>query len=401
MASQPTMTIDERLSAGWELCKRGWELCKRHPILSFFPSVVGVLIYIPPLFLLFTAPLYAVACYMTSKSKRGEKPRIRDIFKELHRYWGALLLWLFLIALIMLCTMMISRWITLLAWTILMLVFPPLIDERKDIGSAPDPALKTVFTWENWARFWLYGLMIPLVSFRFFLFDLGFFLQWQAPGLLLGLCTTVPFAVCIRVIAYGDTFKPPERFQQEHPEPSQEGPFTTEYIGPIARIHELHNQIIEQIRSANDRVKPLLEGSIEYIDNVFGKAVHLSQHLQQIGNYLETTNMQRLQTEKTQITRRLAAAPNTTVSAQYEEALRALEERIENHRKLEELSKQIDARLLTIRISLDNTLGKIIQIKTTEISNARLESHNVSEALQGLQIEIDVLLESLDEMSNT
>ena len=400
MASQPTMTIDERLSAGWELCKRGWELCKRHPILSFFPSVVGVLIYIPPLFLLFTAPLYAVACYMTSKSKRGEKPRIRDIFKGFHRYWGALLLWLFLIALIMLCTMMISRWITLLAWAILMLVFPPLIDERKDIGSVLGTALKTVFTWENWARFWLYGLMIPLVSFRFFLFDLGFFLQWQAPGLLLGLCTTVPFAVCIRVIAYGDTFKPAERFQQESPEPSQEAPFTTEYIGPIARIHELHNQIIEQIRSANNRVKPLLKGSIEYIDNVFEKAVHLSRHLRQIDNYLETTNMQRLQTEKRDITRRLRETPNTTVSAQYEEALRALEERIENHGKLEALRVQIDARLMTIRISLDNTLGKIIQIKTTEVSNARLESHNVSEALQGLQIEIDVLLESLDEMSN-
>ena len=398
MASQPTITIDERLSAGWGLCKRGWELCKRHPILSFFPSVVGALIYIPLPFLLFAAPLYAVACYMTSKSKRGEKPRIRDIFKELHRYWGALLIWLFLIALIMLCTIIISRWITLLAWAILMLVFPPLIDERKDIGSALGPALKTVFTWEHWARFWLYGLMIPLVSFRFFLFDLSFFLRWQAPGLLLGLCTTVPLAVCIRAIAYGDTFKPAERFQQERPEPSQEAPFTTEYIGPIARIHELHNQIIEQIRSANDRVKPLLESSIEYIDNVFGKAVQLSQHLQQIDNYLETTNMQRLQTEKIDITRRLAGAPNTTVSAQYEEALHALEERIENHGKLEALRKQIDARLMTIRISLDNTLAKIIQIKTTEISNARLESHNVSEALQDLQIEIDTLLETLDEI---
>ena len=67
MASQPTMTIDERLSAGWGLCKRGWELCKRHPILSFLPSVVGAFIYIPLPFLFFAAPLYAVACYMTSK----------------------------------------------------------------------------------------------------------------------------------------------------------------------------------------------------------------------------------------------------------------------------------------------------------------------------------------------
>ena len=401
MASQPTVTIEERLSAGWELWKRGWELCRQHQVLSVVPSVVGAFIYISPGFLFFAAPLYAVACYMTVKSKRGEAPRMRDIFKEFHQYWGALCLWLFLIALILLCTTTIgfrliplgitrdSFWLIPLVWAILMLVFPPLTDEREAVGSALGAAFKIVFTWKNWARFWLYGLIIPLVS------CVGIF------GIFFGLLITIPLAVCIRVIIYGDTFEPAERLQQERTEPSQGAPFTTEYIGPIARIHELRNQIFEQIRSANDSVKPMLEGSIEYIDNVFWKAVHLSQHLRQIDDYLETTNMQRLQTEKIDITRKLTDAPNTAVSDQYEEALRALDERIENHGRLEELSKQIDARLMTIRISLDNTLAKIIQIKTTEISNARLESHNVSEALQDLQIEINALLESLDERSGT
>ena len=383
MASQPRVTIEQWFT-------EGWKLYKRHPVTFFFASLLGALICIPPAFLFFAAPLYAGLYYMALKAMRGEKPRIRDMFRGFHRYWGALFLWwLFLIAFIVLCTTAVGILVTPLLWAISMLAFPLLIDERKGVGAAFGVALKVVFTWENCARFWLYGLIVPLVSL---LGVLGFFF---------GLFITFPLAVCIQVIAYRDLFKPEEAFQQEVLEPWQEYPFKlkAKYIGPISRIRELRNQIFEQIHSADDGVKPLLEGSIEHIDNVFAKAAHLSHRLQQIDDYLETTSMQTLHNEKTEITRKLAESPNVAVYAQYEEALQTLEERIENHGRLEELGKQIDARLTTIRVSLDNTHAKIIRIRTTEISNAYFESDDVSRALRDLQIEMDALLKSLDEMS--
>ena len=51
------------------------------------------IISIPLLMILF-GPLYAGLCFMGLKSMRGEKPRIRDIFKGFERFWGALFLWL-------------------------------------------------------------------------------------------------------------------------------------------------------------------------------------------------------------------------------------------------------------------------------------------------------------------
>ena len=385
MASQPIVTTEQWFT-------EGWKLYKRHPVTFFFASLLGALICIPPAFLFFAAPLYAGLYYMALKAMRGEKPRIRDMFKGFHRYWGALFLWwLFLIAFIALCTTAVGILVTPLLWAISMLAFPLLIDERKGVGAAFGAAFKAVFTWRNCARLWLYGLLVPLVSL---LGVLGFFF---------GLFITFPLAVCVQVIAYRDIFKPEEAFQQEVLEPWQEYPFKlkAKYIGPISRIRELRNQIFEQIHSADDSVKPLLEGSIEHIDNVFAKAAHLSHRLQQIDDYLETTSMQTLHNEKTEITRKLAESPNVAVYAQYEEALQTLEERIENHGQLEELRKQIDARLTTIRVSLDNTHAKIIRIRTTEISNAYFESDDVSRPLRDLQIEMDALLKSLDEMSET
>lgn len=414
MASQPIVTIEQWFT-------EGWKLYKRHPVIFFFASLLGTLICIPPMallfavplrvdshlvpflfvsslgvlpmtFLFFAAPFYAGLHYMALKSMRGEKPRIRDIFKGFHRYWGALFLWwLSLIAFIVLCTTGIGILVTPLIWTISMLAFPLLIDERKDVSSAFGAAFKTVFTWKNCARFWLYGLVVPLVSC---LGVLGFFF---------GLFITVPLAVCVQVVAYRDIFKPEEACQQEVLEPWQEYPFTlkAKYIGPISRVRELRNQIFEQIHSADDSVKSLLEGSIEHIDNVFEKAAHLSHRLQQIDGYLETTSMQTLHVEKTEITRKLAESPNAAVYAQYEEALQTLEERIENHARLEELREQINARLTTIRVSLENTHAKIVRIRTTEISNVQLESDDVSKALRDLQIEVDALLKSLDEMAET
>ena len=385
MASQPTVTIEQWFT-------EGWKLYKRHPVTFFFASLLGVLICIPPAFLFFAGPLYAGLYYIALKAMCGEKPRVRDIFKGFHRYWGALFLWwLSLIAFIVLCTTGIGILVAPLLWAIVLLSFPLLIDERKGVGSAFGAALKTVFTWKNWARFWLYGLIVPVVSC---LGALGFFF---------GLFITVPLAVCVQVIAYRDIFKPEEAFQQEVHEPWREYPFKlkAKYVGPISRIHELRNQIFEQIHSADDSVKTLLEGSIEHIDNVFAKAADLSHRLQQIDDYLETTTMQALHIEKTEITRKLAESPNAAVYAQYEEALQTLEERIENHGRLEELGKQIDARLTTIRVSLDNTHAKIVRIRTTDISYAHLESDDVSRALRDLQIEMDALLKSLDEMSGT
>lgn len=383
MANRPTVTIEQWFT-------EGWKLYKRHPVTFFFASLLGVLICTPPAFLFFAAPLYAGLYYMALKVMRGEKPRIRDIFKGFRRYWGALFLWwLSLISFIVLCTTGIGILVAPLVWAISMLAFPLLIDERKGVGSAFGTALKTVFTWKNCARSWLYGLAVPLVSC---LGVLGFFF---------GLFITVPLAVCVQVIAYRDLFRPEEAFQQEVLEPWQEYPFKlkAKYIGPVSRIRDIRNQIFEQIHSANDSVKSLLEGSIEHIDNVFAKAAHLIHRQQQLDDYLETTNMQTLHNEKIEITRKLAESPNAAVYAQYEEALHTLEERIENHGRLEELKQQIDARLMTIRVSLDNTHAKIIRIRTTEISNAHLESDDVSKALRDLQLEMDALLKSLDEMS--
>ncbi len=383
MANQPTVTIEQ-----WFI--EGWKLYKQQPVAFFFASFIGALICIPPAFLFFAAPFYAGLYYMALKSMRGEKVRIRDIFTGFHRYWAAVFLWwLFLIAFIVLCTTAIGILVTPLLWAISMLAFPLLLDERKNVGSAFGAAFKTVFTWKNCARFWLYGLVVPFVAC---LGVLGFFF---------GLFITVPLAVCIQVIAYRDIFTPDEAFQQEVLEPWQGYPFKlkAKYIGPISQIRELRNQIFEQIHAANDSVKPLLEDSIEHIDNVCTKAAHLSGHLRQIDTYLETTNMQTLHTEKIEITRKLAESPNIAIYAQYEEVLHALEERIENRGRLEELKEQIDARLMMIRASLDNTHAKIIRIKTAEISNAHLESDDVSRALQNLQIEIDALLKSLNEVS--
>ena len=417
MASQPTVTIEQWFT-------EGWDLYKQHPATFSLASFVGMLICIPLAFLfsailriipfffvdilqsamvlLFTAPVYAGLYYMALKTMRGEEPRIPDIFEGFRRYWEVLLPWglLCLIAFIVLSTTAIGILIVPLLWTTAMLAFLLLIDKGQSVGAAFNTAFSTVFTftrqdWQeslkNWGRFWLYGLALGLVSC---VGILGFFV---------GLFVTVPLAVCVQVIAYRDIFNHDAFFRQGGREPQQEYPFTpkAQNIGPISQIRDICNQILEQIGSASDEVKSLLEDSIETVDNVFAKADRLSQRLQEIDAYLKTTNMQTLQTEKIEITGKREEAPNAAIAAQYEEALQTLEERIENHRRLEELREQINAQLVTIRVSLGNMQAKIIRIKTTEISNAFLESDNVSETLQSLQIETDVLLDSLDEMAET
>ena len=270
-----------------------------------------------------------------------------------------------------------------------MLALPLLIDQKLGVSAAFSTTFKTILTWRNFWRFWLYGLALTFIS------CIG------TVGFLFGLLITIPFTVCVQVVAYRDIFKPAEAFQAETTGPWQEYPFKlkAQYIRPISRIRELRDRIFEEIEVANESVKPLLEPSVEHIDGVFSKAADLIRRLQDIEGYLQTTDSGGLHSEKSEIQSKVATASNVRVILQYEEALKAVEERITNHEQLETLAAQIHAQLTTIRVSLDNTLAKIIRIKTTEVSNARFESDDVSEELRNLRIDMDALLGSLDEMA--
>ena len=361
-------------------------------------------------------PAYAGLHYLVLRSIHGDKPRIRDVFKGLRRYSASLVLWwlIYLVPLIVLCITrlgfsvaplpsLIGLVVAPLLSAVGLVAFPLLIDKQQNVAAAYSSALKAVFTfrWENWTGslktlggFWVYGWFVLLVG------HIGIWI-------VIGIFFTLPLAVCAQVFAYKEIFTPDSEFQQEMRAPQQPQP---EYSATskakvkakdtrlLSQIRELRDQISEQIHSANDNVKSLLEDSIEAVDNVFERAERLSQRLQEIDVYFRTSNTQTLDDEKTDIMRKQAAAPNAAVSAQYEAALRTLEERLQNHKRLGALREEINAQLVTIRVSLGNMQAKIIRIKTTEISNARLESDDVSGTLHNLQVETDALLESLDEI---
>jgi len=280
-------------------------------------------------------------------------------------------------------------------WALSMLAFPLLIDKQLSVGAAFQTAFRTVFAWDGFAtslkryvQFWLYGLAMVVVGF------MGIF------GFGIGLLITLPFAVCAQVIAYRDIFVPQEAFRAEAAEPWFQYPFKLDerYAGPIARLRELRDRIFAQINSANKAVKTLLENTVEHLNAVFARAAELLYKLQEVENYLQSTSVHKLHAEREDIIKKMAAAPNIRVMSQYQEALDAIDERIEHHQQLKEFADQINAQLTTIRISLDNTHAKIIRIKTSGLSDTRFASDDVSGELRDLRIETDALLSSLEEM---
>ena len=410
--NRPIVTIEKWLTEGWKVYKQA-------PFTFFCTTMLGVLIFpimvivilalmgapltygavvgaffifTPFLSLLFIPPLYTGLYYMALKSMRRDKPRIGDIFRGFKWCLGGFALWVIsLLGTILLCLIPVGQLCIPLLWAITMLAFPLLIDQRMTVGSAFSTACKTVLTWQNFWRFWLQALFFVFISF---IGIIGF-----------GVCIfiTVPFIACAQVVAYRDIFKPEEVLESEPGRFWQEYPFKlkAEYLGLISRIRGLRGQIFEQIERSTERVKPLFEPSIEHIEGVFSKAIALIRRLQEIETYLQTTDVEVLHGERSEIHVKIATSTNAQVASQYEEALKAVEERLANHEQLETLAAQIHAQLTTIQASLDNTLAKIVRIRTAELSNESFESDNVSDELKNLRIEMDALLESLDEMAST
>jgi hypothetical protein len=426
--NQPTVAIEKWLTEGRKIHKQyrftfffasflGTIICT--PLSIIFVSVVGsrLWMYRPDAFMwsgsfdgpgypwiaapvgticillliILFGPLYGGLCYMGLKSMRGRKPRIRDIFRGFERFWGALFLWLiFPIGMFILFSTGVGVFVVPLLCAIAMLAFPLLIDQELSVFSAVSTAFQTVLTWKNWWRFWLFGLVLTLLAcLGIVAFGIGIFI-------------TLPLAICAQVIAYREIFKPEEVLLGDVAKLGNQYSFTlkAQYIRLISQIRELRDRIFEAIDSANEGVKPLLESSIEHIGGVVSKAADLINRLQQIEEYLQTSSVQNLYREKDEIEGKLTAANNAGVALQYEEALKALKERLANHEHLTNLAAKIRAQLTTIRISLDNALAKIVRIKTTEVGNASFEGDGVSKELQNLRLEMDVLLDSLNEMED-
>ena len=422
--NQPTVAIEKWLS-------EGRKIHKRHRFTFFFASFFGTIICTPlsilfvalvfprsvdmfgpdefeamgvpypwfwtpviaitfvPLLMICFGPLYAGICHMGLKSMRGEKPRIRDIFKGFNRFWGTCFLWLAVpVGVFILVSTGVGVLLVPLLWASAMLAFPLLIDQQLGVFAAMSEAFRTVFTWKNWWRFWLYGLVLTFLgSIGIVVFGIGIFV-------------TLPLAICAQMIAYREIFKPQEVLLKEATKPGDPYPsmLKAQYIQLISQIRELRDRIFEAINSANDGVKPLLESSIEHIGSVVSKAAELINRLQQIEDYLQTSSVQVLCRERDEIEGKLSTANNAAVALQYEEALKVLRDRLVNHEHLTNFAAQIRAQLTTIRISLDNALAKIVRIKTTEVGNASFESNGFSRELQSLRVEMDALLDSLNEM---
>lgn len=422
--NQPTVAIEKWLS-------EGRKIHKRHRFTFFFASLLGTIICTPlsilfvglvvprsvgifgpdqieamdvpfpwflapilaftfiPLLMVCFGPLYAGICHMGLKSMRGEKPRLRDVFKGFNRFWGTCFLWLiFPTGIFILVSTGVGVLLVPLLWASAMLAFPLLIDQQLGVFAAMSEAFRTVFTWKNWWRFWLYGLVLTFLgSIGIVIFGIGIFV-------------TLPLAICAQMIAYREIFKPQEVLLKEATNPGDPYPsmLKAQYIQLISQIRELRDRIFEAINSASEGVKPLLESSIEHIGGVVSKAAELINRLQQIEDYLQTSSVQTLCRERDEIEGKLSTANNAAVALQYEEALKVLRDRLENHEHLTNFAAQIRAQLTTIRISLDNALAKIVRIKTTEVGNASFESDGVSSELQSLRVEMDALLDSLNEM---
>ena len=424
--NQPTVAIEKWLT-------EGRKIHKRHRFTFFFASFIGTIICTPlsiffvglvgsrlweyryygyvssgvffgpddpwilapaaiisiPLSLVLFGPLYAGMCFMGLTSMRGEKPRIRDIFKGFDRFWGTCFLWLIVPAgIFILVSTGAGVLLVPLLWATAMLAFPLLIDQNLGVFAAMSAAFRTVFTWKNWWRFWFFGLALTFLGYiGIVVFGIGIFI-------------TLPLAICAQMIAYREIFKPEEVLLNDASNSGDQYPsmLKAQYIRLISQMRELRDRIFEAIDSANEEVKPLLESSIEHIGGVVSKAVELINRLQQIEDYLQTSSVQNLHRERNEIEGKLSNANNVGVALQYEEALKVLRERLANHEHLTNLAAQIRAQLTTIRISLDNALAKIIRVKTTEIGNASFESDGVSKELQNLRLEMDALLESLNEI---
>ena len=424
--NQPTVAIEKWLT-------EGRKIHKRHRFTFFFASFIGTIICTPlsiffvglvgsrlweyryygyvssgvffgpddpwilapaaiisiPLSLVLFGPLYAGMCFMGLTSMRGEKPRIRDIFKGFDRFWGTCFLWLIVPAgIFILVSTGAGVLLVPLLWATAMLAFPLLIDQNLGVFAAMSAAFRTVFTWKNWWRFWFFGLALTFLGYiGIVVFGIGIFI-------------TLPLAICAQMIAYREIFKPEEVLLNDASNSGDQYPsmLKAQYIRLISQMRELRDRIFEAIDSANEGVKPLLESSIEHIGGVVSKAVELINRLQQIEDYLQTSSVQNLYREREEIEGKLSTANNVGIALQYEEALKVLRERLANHEHLTNLAAQIRAQLTTIRISLDNALAKIIRVKTTEIGNASFESDGVSKELQNLRLEMDALLESLNEI---
>ena len=380
---QPTVAIEKWLT-------EGRKIHKQYRFTFFFASFLGTIICAPLLIILF-GPLYAGLCFMGLKSMRGGKPHIRDIFKGFERFWGALFLWLiFPTGIFILFSTGVGVFVVPLLYAIAMLAFPLLIDQELSVFSAVSTAFQTVLTWKNWWRFWLFGLVLTfLACIGILAFGIGIFI-------------TLPLAICAQMIAYREIFKPEEVLISEVTKTGDQcsSRLKPQYVQLILQIRELRDSIFEALDSANEGVKPLLESSIEYIGGVVSKAADLIDRLQQIEEYLQTSNVHNLHRERDEIEGKLSTANNAGVALQYEEALKALKERLANHEHLTNLAAKIRAQLTTIRISLDNAQAKIVRIKTADVSNASFESDGVSKELQNLRREMDVLLDSLNEMED-
>ena len=170
------------------------------------------------------------------------------------------------------------------------------------------------------------------------------------------------------------------------------------YVGRMQQVRAVQEQIIEEVKTAGEDVRIYLRPSLEKIKDLGRKHAYLLRTLQDLERYLSSVNVQYLERERHAINQKREATRDELSRAHYDRALQSLADKIRNYEEILTGRERIDSQLESIRLSLESIHGQILRVKTADVRQATVQYDNVNNLLDGLNVEVDSLTESMDQV---
>lgn len=155
-------------------------------------------------------------------------------------------------------------------------------------------------------------------------------------------------------------------------------------------IMTVREKIQHLYEEADDFTQNILRGFFQ-IDNLVERSEAFLLKAQKIRNYLISEDIDRIQQDITSLEEKIRNVDDSFSKRQYQQALEARYKHLESLYDIQQFYQRLASQLTNISISLDSVYSRIMKLKTSEYSQARIESEEVSAQLTQLMEDVEQL----------
>ena len=185
------------------------------------------------------------------------------------------------------------------------------------------------------------------------------------------------------------------------PQKAMDSPEVVAIAARQARVAEICDRLVSELRSAPQAVRDLLRKPDETVEALRAASTELARRERELRGALAETSDERIRAERVALEARSGAEPDEVARAALASALDALDAQADQRKELARAAGRIEAEGTRILYALEGLRARVLRVRAADAAGTGPAGEGLREGIELLSREMDAVATALEEVHTT